>query len=289
MKKKTGIIMGLMAAVLMMGIQAGADVLAYDGFDSAATADAANGVYANDWLGTAPNNAVVGGNMVGVQASDTWTAEATFRIDDGKMGLKDSWDATRAASRAITADMTGKTVAWASATMSAYMPDYGSSYNPLAIAGFSDSTFGSYAGAGLGFRWNLDTDQWDIAARYRANSTWAYTTVQASVGTDTGDYFLLWKMDDTNDELSIWVDPTDTSSAATVVISGYQGEADRITHMNVYTYRLNDSLLDGINMFTVDDLTLGDEMVDVIPEPATLSLLLISSIGLLTFRKYMEM
>jgi len=253
--------MGLVAAVAMLGSQAGAAVLVYDGFDSAATADAANGVYANDWLTNAPNPEVAGGNMVGIQASDTWTAHADYRIDDGKIGLKDSWVRERKASRAITVDMSGKTVAWASAIVSAYLPDYGNGNYPMAVVGFSDSNFGSAAGAGLGFRWNHDTEQWNISTRH-LNGGWAYGTVQASVGTDTGEFYLLWKMDDAANELSVWVNPTDTNTAPTAVFA-FDGQVGNITHMNLLTYRLNDTLIDSINMFTVDELRLGETMQDV--------------------------
>ena len=261
--------MGLLAAVLMQGIQAGAAVIAYDGFDTSATGDATNGVYqSGTTFSDAANNAVVGGSIVGFQASDTWAASlANIQPLDGKGALLPSWTATVSATRKILPSMVGKTVAYGSATISMNLNYTGTSV-PAAHIGFSDETFSSYDGAGIGFQWNDTQDGWDINARYRSGGAWAFNDVATGYGIDTGDIFVVWEMDQVNDTLSVWVNPVDTNASPAAVFTDFEGGISSITHMNALTFRVSQTAATG--GFRFDDLMLGDEMADVLSSPGVL-------------------
>jgi len=267
MREKTTRFVGILfAAGLLGGGQAGAALLAYEGFDTSAAGDAANGVYQTGVSFTnAANATVAGGSMVGFQASDAWSGGAKpseFLMPmNGKGGANIVVnDAEKHATRAITASLSGKTVAWQSATMSMDY-EYAAGYNPIAIAGYGGNDVLYRIGAYLGFKW--DGSNWDLIARYQNTSGSAvYNVVVEDLGATVGELHLMWKMDDASNELSVWVNATSTNDAPVKVFTDYNNSVEYIDHINILTYRLGRNS-SGARAFLIDDMKLGDSMDDV--------------------------
>ncbi len=290
MKRKIEIMgMGTMAVVLMMGIHTQAAVIAYDGFDTEAAADPANGIYAHDTGIT--NTAPVGGSVVGFSSDRAWTATSTFlrTHDDALLGLV-GYSALRSGSRrlATTASMSGKTEAYGSVDFNLNL-DSANSYVSGARTriGFSSST--GYTAVGATMRIQYDGTEWDLIAVYRNAAGAVARTVQNGVSLQT-DYNVIWGMDTVNDTLKVWVDATSTSDAPTATFTDYDYSSTSVSSIG-YAFVEYEKLTDGDNSWDhregirYDNLTLGDTMADVIPESATVGLMGFATLCLLVCRR----
>ncbi len=277
--------MGAMAVALMMGGQTKAAVIAYDGFDMSTTvADTNNGIYiANDWgkypLRDNPNKEVAGGNIVGFTADWSTTSSAFHVLPSGRaISKRTSSTGYLFLSREIV-DMSQKTVAYGSVHMSATQAS--PEADAFGLLGFSNPSMSSANGASVGVDWD-NNGHWDIVLRYNDGSG-VQKIVQNDITTGT-DYLLVWKMDQVNDTIDMWINPTSASAAPNASYSDYQGSVAAIEGLTFWTRGMGTSGSNPAGV-EIDDATLGDTMQDVIPEPATVGMMGFVTLCLLAFRR----
>ncbi len=272
----------LLVAVLAAGISQGA-VIAFDGFDTAASADPVNGIYQSGLdLKDSAHNSTVGGNIVGFSAANVWsTYGSTQRAYDNHLLFRRSTStSTLYATRDITSGlMSGKTVAYGSVDMniSRATATAGESF-----LGWTTDGNSSDAGATVGVKW--DGAEYDLVVRYN-NGSATVATVMDGISTAT-EYNVIWGMNDDSNTLKVWVDATSTSDTPTLSLTDYAGIVSKIDAAYGYQYRMGGgSSSDGETGMSYDNLTLGDSMADVIPEPGTLSMLGLATFGALLIRR----
>ena len=262
MKKKP--IAGLLLAfILMFGIQSEAVIIAYDGFDTAAAADPANGIYQHDTGIT--NTAPAGGNMIGFSSDRAWTATSTFlrTHNDALLGLV-GYSVERIGARQLAASavMSGKTVAYGSVDFNLNLDAANNYAGAQTRIGFSSSS--GYTAVGATMRLAYDGTEWDLIAVYNNGSAVARTVLNG-IHLKT-DYNVIWGMDSDNDTLKVWVNATSTNDAPTVTITDYYSAVSTIG----YAYVQYKNFTEGDNSWSVregiryDNLMLGDTLEDMI-------------------------
>jgi len=273
--------MGLMAVVSILGIQTRAAVIAFDGFDTAASADPANGIYKQDLGVTGTSH--TGGNIVGFDASDAWILDPASgypRAYNNQLLLLVGGSTSRVGSRQLpSGTMSGKTVAYGSVD---FRLD-GINNGGATKVGFTTETAQSAVGATIRIIWDSGNSEWDLQAIYN-NGSIVVGSVLDGISLDT-DYNVIWGMDDASNTLKVWVDASSTSDAATATFTDYQSSVSSIDNA-YFQYNGINGDVGGREGILYDNLTLGDTMADVIPEPAVIGLFAIVSVGAIFLRRF---
>ncbi len=287
MKKKqikfTGV---LMAAVLVMGIQAEASLLVRDEFNSAVPGEPANGIYTSGVdLGDVGNANTAGGSIVGFDSSTSWTDSSYIEAYASVMRVKSTKYSLTSSGRAITTSMAGKTEAYGKVVMRQNL-DAASLSTGYMYVGFSHNAFlGSLGGATVGYQWDNANSYWDLALRYNVGgTTLAIATIIENVGDATQDIY--WKMNDVANTINVWVDNNDYSTAADLTVTDWGGgSVDQIAYVSAGGFETG---LSSAAFVYVYDIHLGDTGADVgmIPEPATVSLFGMVALGTLLLRRF---
>jgi hypothetical protein len=287
----------LLAAVLVAGTARGA-LLAYDTFAASSTPHYSDGVYlhATDIVATNGNSTCIdtnNTNIVGFDASHAWGAYGSGSYFDayyGVLKLNKRTYSQDIVGRRHTADMSGKTVAWARTGMRMFSGSGANNAGGRALAGFASSqNLGSTGGATVGFKWtgDVDTGHWTLAMRYNdGNTSGAYATILDNPSYDTV-YNFFWSMDDPNDTVRVWLTEgagvvADYTDAPDAVVTDWAGATVAAANYLSVGYQYT-----GDSDVYLYDAWLGDNAGDIgmIPEPGTLSMLGLATFGALMVRR----
>lgn len=280
--------MGL-CAWLCGSIAASASVVAYDGYDTGASADAANGIYqaGADLYGTA-NKTVQGGNIIGFGTSD-WVG-STGLIDAYGTGLTSSGidystggsvryagyndTQVRAVRRSLNS-YTGSSTYYVSMLVnSSILETTGSVYGGI-NSGTDAYVAPGTVGYGIYFGFAGNGSGMDLVVRQRENLGGgvfglANTVLMAATANTT--YHLVAKIEvnanSSEEAVTVWVNPTDSSSSAAANLTSYSMQNETsISVMSISAQQFRGGV-------SFDEMRLGTTWSDVaVPEPATLGLL----------------
>ncbi len=275
MKKKMMRLKCFSGALIAMGLMTGsaqAALLAYDTFAASSSPHYSAGVYLHnaDIVATNGNSTCIdtnNANIVGFDASKAWTAYGTGSYFDAYYGVLKLNKRTYSqdyVGRKHTADMTGKTVAWARVGMRMFAGTGASDATGKVLAGWASSyALGSTGGATVGFVWDDTNQHWNLEMRYNdGNTSGAYATVLENASYDTV-YNFFWSMDDPNDTVKVWLTTgagtvADCTDAPDLVVTNWAGAT-----VSAATYFSTGFQYTGDSDVYIYDAWLGDTPSDI--------------------------
>ncbi len=261
-KKQTRFIGALIATVLMAG-SAQSAIIARDEFNTnGTTPDYANGLYRSGWdiNDTNGNATCTGGTIVGF-GTNAWTTTSTrFDAYAQLLRIRGSTYGPAYVSRRISASVAGKTKAYARTSMR-MRSSMASLSSAFAYGGFASSgSLGSSGGSTIGFKW--DGSNWDLVLRYNNGSS-TTATIMEDITTNT-TYGIIWKMDDAFNSISVWVDETNLTHSADLVVTDWNGTLADIAYLSIGSSEVGSS-----GDVYIYDMVLADAAEDIgaIPDP----------------------
>ena len=272
-KSMRGLSAGLFAVVFMTGIQAGAELLVRDEFNSAVPGIFTNGIYTSGLdLGDPGNSNCYGGTIVGFDSSTAWTDSSYIEAYAGVMRVKSTQYSLTSSGRAITISMAGRTEAYGKVAMRQNLAAASLSTGYMYVGFSHNAILGSLGGAMVGYKWDNENSYWDLTLRYNVGgSTLMTATIIENVGTTTQDIY--WKMNSAADTIDVWVDNDDAGTTPDLTVTDWDGgSVEEIAYVSAGGFETG---LSYTNFVYVYDIQLGDAAEDIgmIPAPLPAGLL----------------
>ncbi len=296
MKNRKAVQLTSALAMVLAASAAQGGLLAYDTFKASGSPHYSDGVYlhATDIVATNGNSTCIdtnNSNIVGFDASNAWTAYGSGSYFDAYYGVLKLNKRTYSADyvgRRHTANMAGKNIAWARVGMRMFEGTGANKASGKALAGWSSSyALGSTGGATVGFVWDDANQYWNLKMRYNdGNTSGAYATILENASYDTV-YNFFWSMDDPDNTVKVWLTEgvgvvADLADTPDLVVTDWAGATVAAT-----TYFSTGMQYTGDSDVYIYDAWLGDTAQDIemIPEPGTLSMLGLATLGVLMVRR----
>ncbi|MGE4489474.1 MAG: PEP-CTERM sorting domain-containing protein [Kiritimatiellales bacterium] len=251
---------------------------------------------ANLWIGNSGSSAGTNDKLIG-PTDLTGLSYGNNSVQGGNVQArgKTTTAGTVSYARRPLDSYTGSSVYYISALFSADTSTINNNFTINAMTGFTASTSSgafdgsSFVGALFGF--HGDGSEVDLVVRHRdTTGTTINSTLLNGVSGDT-TYFVVLKLeynaDGTNERLTAWVNPqSSTESGSTPVLTTTGQMLSSETQMTLAGFWINNFDSSATDYLQFDELRMGTEWLDAVavPEPGTIGLFVISSVGLFFVR-----